>query len=55
VTTYNYYVSSDDPEQAPKRKKLYNGTDPADALAAWSEAVTEGKEYVLIEALRTER
>lgn len=31
---------------------LYSGTDHADALAAWSKAIEDGVEYVVLESLR---
>jgi hypothetical protein len=43
-------VGRDDP--ADHYRTLYDGDDPADAMAAWSEAVTGGAEYVMLEALR---
>jgi hypothetical protein len=33
-------------------RKLYAGHDVADAIAAWSKAVSDGEEYVMLEALR---
>jgi hypothetical protein len=47
--SYNYYVSADNGE---RRVTRYNGDQAADAMAAWSKAVTDGDEYVVIEALR---
>lgn len=47
---FNYYVAADNPPD--KHKPLYNGADAADAMAAWSKAVTDGAEYVVLEALR---
>lgn len=47
--TYNYYVSADN---GGKNKPVYNGPDAADAMAAWSKAVSDGVEYVVLEALR---
>jgi hypothetical protein len=49
MVTYNYYVDRTD---GSKHTGLYNGPDAADAMAAWSRAVTAGHEYVMIEALR---
>ena len=34
-------------------RRLYDGTDAADAMAAWSTAITDGGEYVTLEALRS--
>lgn len=42
---YTYYVSSG-------KRTVYSGPDAADAMAAWSKAVTDGTEYVFLEALR---
>lgn len=33
---------------------LYDGGNTTDAMAAWSNAVSEGVEYVFLEALREE-
>ncbi len=46
--TYRYLVDSG----AGNRGRLYDGTDAADAMAAWSKAISQGVEYVTIEALR---
>lgn len=50
---YNYYVAGDDGEGP--RTAPYNGPDAADAMAAWSKAISEGAEYVVLEALRERR
>jgi hypothetical protein len=47
---YNYYVSKS--EQPHGHQTLYNGLDAADAMAAWSKAVSDGAEYAVLEALR---
>lgn len=47
--TYRFYVSVDN----GKVKEIYRGDDPADAMAAWSKAVTEDGEYVVLEALKS--
>jgi len=54
---YSYYVSSDtdNPGNDESYRKLYDGTDAAGAMAAWSQAVTEGCTYVVLEALRTDK
>lgn len=54
---YSYYVSADyrDQLENPSGKRyrvLYNGSVAADAMAAWSKAVTEGAEYVVLESLK---
>jgi hypothetical protein len=46
--SYHYLVDS----SAGNRGRLYSGTDAADAMAAWSNAISQGVEYVTIEALR---
>lgn len=38
-----------------KYRKLYDGTDAADAMAAWSAAIQAGEEYVTLESLRETR
>lgn len=46
---YNFYVSiNDDHKSVP----VYNGNDAAEAMAAWSKGVTDGHEYIVLEALR---
>jgi len=50
---YNYYVDiSDGPGN---HLRGYNGTDAAEAMAAWSKAITDCNEYVVLEALRERR
>ncbi len=49
MVMYNYYVSRDDGE---RNVPVYNGNDAAEAMAAWSLAITDGVEYVVLEALR---
>jgi hypothetical protein len=60
-TGYHYYVSVDDTlskqkdgsrQRDKKKYKAAEFSDPADAMAMWSAAVTAGSEYVVIEALR---
>lgn len=46
---YSYYVSA---HASGVLTTLYNGKDAADAMAAWSEAITAGVEYVFLEALK---
>ena len=46
---YSYYVGVDN---GWDHRVPYNGPDAAEAMAAWSKAVTDGKEYVVLEALR---
>lgn len=50
VAEFNFYVSADGGGKS--YRALYNGGDAADAMAAWSKALTEGKEYIVLEALR---
>jgi len=47
---YNYYVAADNGDKNYRAK--YNGPQVADAMAAWSKAITDGAEYVVLEALR---
>jgi hypothetical protein len=46
---YNYYVSV--ANDAKARDTKYNGDQVADAMAAWSQAISDGAEYAVIEAL----
>jgi hypothetical protein len=51
---YWYLVESDTEAVNPSKpnsRKLYQGYDIADAMAAWSKAVSEGAEYIVMEAL----
>lgn len=45
---YRYMVDA----QSPGHLKLYDGTDVADAMAAFSKSISDGVEYVTLEALR---
>ena len=47
---FNYYVSVDSGGRHYDAK--YNGDQAADAMAAWSKAITDGAEYAVLEALR---
>lgn len=38
--------------ESGNRGRLYDGPDAADAMAAWSKAVSDGVEYVTLESLR---
>lgn len=49
---YHYYVDIDATDGKHKHRVAYNGTDAADAMAAWSKAVSDGAEYAVLEALR---
>jgi hypothetical protein len=50
---FRYYVSvSDGSGPQARRSTEYNGTDAADAMAAYSKGVSERYEYVVLEALR---
>ena len=46
--TYWFTVYADDQKKMPSPEF----DDPADAMAAWSEAISRGAEYVTLEALR---
>jgi hypothetical protein len=46
---YRHLVEIDGP--GVTRGRLYDGTDAADAMAAWSKAVSDGNEYVTLESL----
>jgi hypothetical protein len=35
-----------------RHERLYDGTDAADAMAAWSKAIADGRLYVTLESLR---
>lgn len=48
-TPYRHLVEVDDPSYT---RKVYDGPDAADAMAAWSQAITDGVEYVTLESLR---
>ena len=45
---YRYQVIT----QGSSYAVTYDGTSAADAMAAWSKAISDGAEYVTIEALR---
>jgi len=45
--TYRYMVDT----QNPGHIKMYDGTDVADAMAAFSKSISDGVEYVTLEAL----
>jgi len=47
---YNYYVSASDGRDRNYAVK-YNGGDAADAMAAWSKAITDGATYIVLEAI----
>ena len=49
---YHYLVETGG--SGPARRR-YDGTDAADAMAAWSAAILDGAEYVTLEALRERR
>lgn len=49
--SYRYLVEFDGPP-GTRRGRVYDSTDPADAMAAWSKAISEGRLYVMLEALR---
>ena len=50
MAKYTFYVSADNGPNS--RYAKYNGDQVADAMAEWSKAVSEGAEYIVIEALR---
>lgn len=41
-----------DVNEGSKYQKLYDGSDITDAMASWSQAISDGREYVTLEALR---
>jgi hypothetical protein len=47
--TYHYLVET---AEGSRYLRLYDGVNAADAMAAWSKAITETAEYVTLEALR---
>ena len=47
MTEYHHLVDTQG-----NRGRLYAGPDAADAMAAWSAAITAGAEYVTLESLR---
>lgn len=50
---FHYYV---DISNGPgEHKTQYNGTDAAEAMAAWSKGIADRQEYVVLEALRERR
>lgn len=46
---FHYYVAVDD---GHKNVPVYSGYDAAEAMAAWSKGVTEGHEYIVLEAIQ---
>jgi uncharacterized protein (DUF736 family) len=50
--TYSFRVETDDARLKPRHRLRYDGIDAADAMAAWSKAISQGIEYVTLEALR---
>jgi hypothetical protein len=51
--SYRYLVEQDTPND--RHHHLYDGDDPALAMAAWSAAVSDEVEYATIEAIRDRR
>jgi hypothetical protein len=52
-----YHLTVDTDTTSPEGhayRNLYRGSVIADAMAAWSKAVSDGEEYVMLEALREE-
>ena len=49
--SYHYEVTTQDPKSKPRYQVLYRGTDAADAMAAWSKAISSGIDYATLEAL----
>lgn len=49
MSEYRYLVEAN---AGSNRGRLYDGTDVADAMAAFSKAISDGVVYVTLEALR---
>lgn len=53
MVTVKYHIQVDAVADPGKPyEKLYDGTSIPDAMAAWSKGISDGKEYVMLEALR---
>ena len=52
AVTYHFVVETDDARLTPRHRRRYYGPDAADAMGAWSKAISQGIEYVTLEALR---
>lgn len=52
---FHYYVDVSDGSAPSKHVKAYDGNDAAEAMAAWSRGISDGHEYVTLEALRDRR
>jgi hypothetical protein len=52
AVTFHFVVETDDTRLSMRHCRRYDGTDAADAMAAWSKAISQGIEYVTLEALR---
>jgi hypothetical protein len=54
VSKYHHMVMVDGGGPEGKRGViyLYRGDNAADAMAAWSQAITDGREYVTLESLK---
>ena len=49
---YYLQVDVDDAKPDTHYRNVYQGTSVPDAMAAWSKAISDGAEYVMLEALR---
>lgn len=49
---YWYVVYASDPKKPKRKGQDQQYRDVADAMAAWSRAVSDGYEYAVLEALR---
>lgn len=49
---YRHLVETDGPGRSVR---LYDGEDAADAVAAWSKAISDGADYVTLESLKSTR
>lgn len=52
---FNYYVDVSDGTAPSRHVTAYRGNDAAEAMAAWSKGISDGHEYVTLEALRERR
>ena len=50
--TYYLQVDVDDARPETHYRNVYKGSSVPDAMAAWSKAIAEGAEYVMLEALK---
>lgn len=52
MTGYWHLVTVDAEEGESRFARLYQGTDHADAMAAWSKGIQDGNDYVVLESLK---